>query len=203
MNDFKNDFLGIVTDTTGKYADNGAADLLVELMQERSGRDGSNFAETVEKFSNRPDYGRNGEAGGVNVDHQTGTVYVNSDDSTWMTLEQLVTAAMNGGGPPDWWDYTWTTGQTDDEIADELAAEAVEDACVRQRFQSFGTGSPIVNIEYSYDERFVYEKCGRVTTKAEITAEQFSELNSLPFSDSISAAYVFSEASGGRDHAPI
>lgn len=203
MSNFKNNFLDIVTDTTGKYVDNGAAALLVELVRECSGDDSDSFAKMAEEFSNDPTYGRNGEAGGVNVDHQTGVSYVNSSDSIWMTLDALVDAALDGGGTPDWWDPDWTTGQTDDEIAVELAAEAAEASCVRERFQSFGTGSPIVNIEYSYDENFVYEKCGRVTTKAEITPEQFTELNSLHFGDSIRAAHVFSEASGGASSAPI
>lgn len=203
MNRFKKNFLDIVTDTTRKYSDNGAAELLVELMQERSGLDGNSFAETAEKFSNQPDYGSNGEAGGVNVDHQTGATYVNSNcDSTWMTLELLVAAAMDGGGCPDWWDGTWTTGQTDDEITDELEAEAHEDTCVRQRFQPFGDGSPVVTFEYSYDENYVYKKCGRVTTKAGISADQFSVLNGLSFSDSLMAGGIFSDASHGVSSAP-
>lgn len=204
MNEFKENFFDIVTDTTEKYAANGAAELLVDVMRECAKRSGSSFSETVERFSNRPNYGSDGEAGGINVDHQTGVTYVNSNcDCTWMTLELLVAAAMDGGGRPDWWDAAWTTGQTDDEIADELQAEAFEDACVRQRFQSFGTGSPVVTIEYSFDENFVYEKCGRVTTKAQISADQFTLLDGLSFSDSLEAAKIFSDASHGISSAPI
>lgn len=66
MDKFKKNFLDVVTGTTRKYTDNGAAELLVELMHECSRLDGNSFAETKEKFSNQPDYGSNGKAGGVN-----------------------------------------------------------------------------------------------------------------------------------------
>lgn len=203
MNNFKKNFLDIVTDTTGKYNGNGPAMVLVEFLNELAGKKSEIFAELAEKFSDLPEYCNNGEVGGVNVDHQTGASYVNSTDSTWMTLDGLVTAAMHGGGEPNWWNSEWTTGQTDEEIAAEIAAEAADDACVRTRFQSFGTGNPIVSIQYSYDGSFIYEKYGRVTTKAEITAEQHAELRSLHPDETIRAAYIFSNASGGGSHAPI
>jgi hypothetical protein len=66
MDKFKKNFLDVATGTTRKYTDNGAAEVLVELMHECSRLDGNSFAETTEKFSNQPNYGSNGEAGGVN-----------------------------------------------------------------------------------------------------------------------------------------
>lgn len=114
MNKFKKNFLDIVTDSTDKFADNGAAALLIELVRQRSDNCRVSFAETTEYFSTKPNYGRNGEAGGVNVDYQTGVSYVDSNlESTWMTLDLLVAAALDGGGTPDWWDPDWTTGRTE------------------------------------------------------------------------------------------
>ena len=110
-NGFKENFLNIVTDKTGKFVNNGPAELLVNFIRRKSSDDGRSFIETAEKFSNRPDYGQDGEVGGVNVDHQTGVTYVGAEgDSTWMTLGLLVTETMEGGGIPGWWDHQWSTG---------------------------------------------------------------------------------------------
>lgn len=204
MNDFKEKFIEIVSDNTSKYFDNGAASLLKRLVQERAEREGCSLADAAEAMSNEPDFGKDGAAGGVNVDYQTGVSYVDGgEECTWMTVEQLVIAALDGGGAPDWWEYEWTTGKTDKQLREEIASEAVHARANRTRFQSFGTGKPIVHIEYSYDENFMYEKCGNVTNGAEITAKQLDALNALHFHQSNEAAYIFNEASGGRSHAPI
>lgn len=202
--DFKQSFLAIVNDDTDKYDDDDAASLLTDAVLGIAEMEGWSFEEAAESLSERPNYGTNGEVGGVNIDHQTGVSYVEAGgESTWVTLDILVEAVLKPGNGFNWWNNEWTTGQTDEEIEEELAAEAIEDACDRRRFEIFGTGSPIVNIEYSYDKDFMYQKYGRITTKAEITLEQFSYLNSLFFNDVIEAGYVFNKASNGMSRAPI
>lgn len=206
MNNFKEKLMEIVFDNSTKYAGNGAAILLVKLVQNRAKQEGCDFAQAAEALSNEPDFGKNGEAGGVNVNRQTGVGFIDSgEEYTWMTLEALVDATLDGGHTPNLWDAEWTTGKTNEELEKEKAKAkaAFRDGAKRERFESFGTGKPIVNIEYFYDKKFMYEKRGNVTTKAEITAKQLSALNALHFNESIEAAHIFNEASGGRSHAPI
>ena len=180
-----------------------AAQLLVEIVRAIGQCKEKNFAEAAEILSNKPEYGTEGQAGGVNVDHQRGITYSLTEDATWVTLEDLVTVAMKGGGAPDWWDSEWTTGMTSAEIDGEIADEVVNDAAKRIRFMEFGTGDPIVNIAYSYDDMYVYQKCGRVTERAELTPPLLNQLNLLSPSDVIEAAHVFNEASSGRARGPI
>lgn len=122
--DFKCKFREIISDDSGKYRDNDAAQCLKNIIATLADDMQISLADAVLYFSERPDFGANGDAGGVNHDHQKGISFVGpAEDSTWMTLYNWVELIIQGGGCPGWWDLKWSTGRTDEEIEEELTAE--------------------------------------------------------------------------------
>jgi hypothetical protein len=203
MKNFKTDFLRIVKENVGEYPDGSPELVLQKVVESFTCVFDGTPEEALELLSGMPMYGGStGFAGGVNVDRQLGVVYVGPcQEGTWITLSGLVDVILSGGGAPDWWDDEWTTGETDEELNDVLAAEALEELAWAKRnsFVVFGTGDPIVTLQYSYDAEYIYQKRGRVITKYEISDEQYDYLNSLDASNGWSAAVVFCDASRGKN----
>lgn len=193
--EFKQNFFEITNDSTGKYKESEAAMFLLSVVEDFKGKE--HFAESALALCDKPDYGSNGQIGGINVDHQAGVSYTRYGDATWITLADVVTAVMNDCDIPDWWDSEWTTGLSNHELAAEIEDEAVNKAAKRHRFMEYGTGEPIVNMEFSYDNEYIYKKCGRLTERAELTPSLLEYLNKLSYSDVMDAAHIFSEASKG------
>ena len=193
--EFKKNFLNIINDPKKKYQDNEAAMFLIEVVEAYAGKE--HFEESVIILSEKPNYGSNGEIGGINVDHQKGVSYTLTGDATWVTLDTLVADIYAGGGIPDWWDDEWTTGLTDDELAAEIEDEALNKQAKRRRFMEYGTGDPIESIEFSYDNDFMYKKCGRLTERAELTPSLKNHLDTLSPSDVMEAAHIFGVAENG------
>jgi hypothetical protein len=65
-------------------------------------------------------------------------------------------------------------------------------------FEPYFTGSPLVRVEFSYNETTMFRKMGNERLAAPITAAQLSELNSLHADEQIRAAFVFHEAYPGQ-----
>ena len=191
--EFEKNFLGIINDSAGKYKKSEAAMFLLSVVEDFEGKE--HFTQSALVLSDKSDYGSNGQIGGINVDHQTGVSYTRYGDATWITLGDLVNAVINDCDIPDWWDSEWTTGVTNFELAAEINDEAINKAAKRERFIEYGTGNPIVSIEYSHDNEYIYQKCGRLTKQAALTPSLLNHLNTLSRSDVTEAAHVFSEAS--------
>lgn len=94
---------------------NGPAQLVIEAIDYRSRAGDLSIEEAIAQLSKEPNFGGQGETGGVNVYHYTedqtgGIEYVTTDESTWMTLSDAVTQAFQKfpNDQPPWFMEEWT-----------------------------------------------------------------------------------------------
>lgn len=93
---------------------NEPAKLVIAAIDYRSQAQGMKIEQAIESLSKEPNFGGQGEIGGVNVYHypdgQYDSVeYVTDDASTWMTLSDAVTQAFEPfpNAQPDWYSMDW------------------------------------------------------------------------------------------------
>jgi hypothetical protein len=107
---FEQRFLEIVKLEPNQFHYPDAAKLLIEIIKGHADSEDMTFDEAANDLSNSPNYGDcSGIAGGVNVyrflNGEVAEEFTRSDDSTWMSLEQLVTAVDEGIW--QWFDADW------------------------------------------------------------------------------------------------
>jgi hypothetical protein len=123
---FNEKFLEIANNRKA-FLHNGPAQLVIEAIEYRARAGDLSIEEAIAQLSKEPNFGGQGEIGGVNVYHYTddqtgGVEYVTTDKSTWMTLSDVVTQAFEKfpNDQPSWFMEEWTQIARDYENIDDI-----------------------------------------------------------------------------------